>query len=83
MPRYYFQVHDGLNVPDRVGTELEDKYHARAEALQLASDLLRDKAVKSKLDGGWHMEVMDERNQVVFRLVFSILEAAVIRPKNS
>ncbi|GLS46232.1 DUF6894 family protein [Methylobacterium brachythecii] len=38
MPRYFFDVHDGVEVRDDVGRVFADQEGARREALQLAAD---------------------------------------------
>ena len=37
MPRYFFNVYDGIAMPDLVGTELPNLDAARKEALAVAS----------------------------------------------
>ncbi len=42
MPRYVFDVHDGLDIPDEQGVDLPDLRTARIEAMRLSGALLRD-----------------------------------------
>jgi hypothetical protein len=42
MPRYFFHVRDGADIPDETGTEMSDDDAARAEAVVLAGSLLKD-----------------------------------------
>jgi hypothetical protein len=38
MPRYFFDIHDGVDVRDDVGKEFPNSEAARQEAVQLASE---------------------------------------------
>ena len=42
MPRYYFHVHDGHEVPDEDGVDLSDDDDARTQAVIAAGEALRD-----------------------------------------
>ena len=75
MPRYFFHVHDHLDIPDKCGVELADMQAVRAEAIRAAGEILRD------LDGAftgeeWRMEVIDEAGRRVLTLRFSATEHA-------
>lgn len=48
MPRFYFDIHDGLDIRDDVGRELPDRAAVREEALQVATKLLAAEAADSK-----------------------------------
>ncbi|MCE4224705.1 hypothetical protein HCU64_13150 [Methylobacterium sp. C25] len=42
MPRYFFDVHDGVDVRDDAGRELEGPEAARQEAVRLAAEYAKD-----------------------------------------
>ena len=75
MPRYFFHIHDGRDVPDREGADLPDMHAVRSEPIRAASEILRD------LDGAltgeeWTMKVTDQASQPVLTLRFSATEHA-------
>jgi hypothetical protein len=63
VPRFFFNVHDGLDRPDEEGTELRDREAVRPEALRAAGEMLRDIAETFNGDE-WRMEVKDEAGPV-------------------
>ena len=73
MPRYFFHIHDGRNIPDQDGTDLPDIKAVRGEAIRAAGEILAD------INGGlsheeWRMEVTDEVGRPVLTLRFSATE---------
>ena len=42
MPRYFFNVHDGKDLPDDSGTELGDSDAAHREAIVAAGEMLKE-----------------------------------------
>ena len=78
MPRYFFNVHDGRNMPDPNGTELPDPGAARQEAIRFAGRLLDEDADRIGLGEDWQMEVTDERGLLLFRLDFHVTAAPAI-----
>ena len=84
MPRYFFHVHDGQNIPDDEGVHLENCGAAQREAIRYAGQLLSDQSSKFKLGENWSMEVTDENGQILFSLNFYIgASPAVPRPANN
>lgn len=75
MPRYHFNVYDGVSAPDPEGYELVDWQAARLEAVRLAGELLREDAKRIAIGEDWYMEVTDDTGLVLFRLDFSVMEA--------
>ena len=69
MPRYFFNVHDGRDMPDETGTVVPDIKAARSQAVITAGERLRD------LDGEfwgapeWRMEVKNEHGAKVCAVV--------------
>lgn len=78
MPRFHFNIRDGVNQPDREGTVLPDYAEARIEAMRLAGEILKNTAHRLALGEDWHMEVIDERGLVLFRLSFQVIEAPAL-----
>ncbi|MFK5600657.1 DUF6894 family protein [Methylobacterium sp. HMF5984] len=72
MPRYYFNVYDGVDSLDNEGIELVSMRVAGVEAIRFAGELFKAKA--EQLLGGkpWHMEVMDEQGLLILRLDLSL-----------
>ena len=44
MPRYFFHLHDGVDLPDHEGTVLPGAREAKIQALSTAGEIVRDKA---------------------------------------
>jgi hypothetical protein len=76
VPRYHFNVHDSSNIPDREGTDLPNLQSARVEAVKLAGQSLLDEAEAFWEGSNWHLEVMNDRGLILFRLDFMATEAA-------
>ena len=74
MPRYYFNVYDGLTLLDDEGTELTDINAARMEALQVAQGLIESAARRSELGQSWRVEVVNETGKLLFRMDFLVPE---------
>lgn len=72
MPRYFFNVRDGMLTLDREGTELDDWRAAQIEAIRRAGLIVADHAERMKLGEDWSLEVTDEAQRVLFCLDFSI-----------
>lgn len=72
MPRYFFHVHDGRDIPDTEGSEISSLDRVRYEAVRTAGELLREGG-RSDLWSGeqWKMVVTDENGLEVLTLTFS------------
>jgi hypothetical protein len=82
VPRYFFHVHDGTDVPDLEGTELRDITAARAQGLMLAGEIIRDAGRRGDLGEDWSIEVSDQGGLVLFRMVF-LVAASPATERNS
>jgi hypothetical protein len=71
MPRYFFHVMDGAEFLDSVGTELAGVAEARAEAVVVSGELLRDLGGRFWSNGEWQVRVVDEAGNKVCALRFS------------
>lgn len=68
MPHFYFNVHDGHDIPDEDGQELPNVDAAKVQAVIVAADMLRDHAHAFWRDGEWRLDVTDEAGTVLFSL---------------
>lgn len=75
MPRYHFNVYDGVSEPDLTGTELADWQVARLEAIRLAGQILKDEAHRIALGEDWRIEVTDSTGLILFQMTFLVVEA--------
>jgi hypothetical protein len=71
MPRYYFHVRDGKEIPDTEGSVLADADAARAEAIVLSGAMLKDLGGQFWSNGEWQIRVVDEAGNKVCALTFS------------
>lgn len=68
MARYFFNLHDGMDLPDTVGSEHSDLASVRAEAVESVAERLRGRLL-DKLDvSAWMMNVTDEAGVTVLIL---------------
>jgi hypothetical protein len=79
MPRFHFNVYDGVNLLDREGTELPNWQAARLEAIQRAGEFLKDEADRVALGEDWRIEVTDHTGLVLFHMSFLVIESPVMR----
>ena len=78
MPRFHFNVYDGVELLDDKGVELPDTNFARREAIRYAGTLLEDGANKGSLGNEWRMEVTTDSGLVMFRLDFQVSESPAV-----
>lgn len=71
MPRYFFHIHDGVDIPDLVGTELAGLTEARREAITTAGATIHDLGQSFWIGDLWQMKVTDDAGIVLFELNFS------------
>ncbi len=79
MPRYFFDVHDGEDLPDADGCILNDHEAARREAVRYAASLLNEVGERFWTGSDWLMNVKDESGLVLFTLHFVGIEAPSVR----
>ena len=70
MPRFYFDIHDGVSQPDPDGSEMPDKDAAWSEAVRCCGEMLKDIDGQLQRGSEWRMDVTDEDRQPVFTLRF-------------
>lgn len=78
MPRFHFNVHDGVSSYDTEGTELPDWQTARIEAIRLAGEILKDDAHRIALGEDWRIEVTDPTGLLLFQMTFLVVTAPVM-----
>lgn len=71
MPRYFFNVVDGDDIPDYTGTVLPNEEAARLEAMISSTAIIADLGVRFWGSTNWQMRVVDEGGTPVVTLVFS------------
>jgi hypothetical protein len=72
MARYFFNVHDGSDYLDTVGTKLLGLTAVHEEAVRTAGEMLRDGGREDLWSGEqWRMIVTDESGLEVLTLTFS------------
>jgi hypothetical protein len=71
MPRYYFHVRDGKDMPDEIGTEYTDDNAARAAAVTGTGELLKDLGGEFWNSGEWLMRVVREDGEQICMLTFT------------
>lgn len=76
MPRYFFNVQDGVDIHDDEGTELPDLDTARRIAIQYAGALLEESGHRLAFGETWALEATDEAGTVLFHLDFRVRAAA-------
>lgn len=67
MPRYFFDVNDGVELRDRVGRDVEGGAILRAEALQVATALMKAEAEDAK-ETTLVLSVRDETGAIILRV---------------
>ena len=75
MPRFHFNIYDGVSLPDEDGTDLPDARNARREAIILAGAVLKDSAKSDTLGDEWRLEVTDNAGLLLFKLDFTVTES--------
>jgi hypothetical protein len=71
MPRYFFHIIDGEEIIDNEGTVLADLDEARAEAIVVSGEMLKDLGGKFWGNGQWQIRVVDEAGDKVCALTFA------------
>jgi hypothetical protein len=72
MPRYFFNIRDGLDVPDKVGTHCAGLLEARSQAIRTCGTLIEELGVNFWNEPeDWQMTVTDADGASQFTLRFS------------
>jgi hypothetical protein len=78
VPRYHFNVHDGVQQFDNEGTELSDWKEARLHAIRYAGEIIKSDAKSIAVGEDWRIEVTNHEGLILFQLSFLIIEAPAI-----
>lgn len=78
MPRYFFHIRDGEEVLDEQGTVLANHVEARAHAITVAGELIRDAGRKFWGGTEWQLQVLDEAGAAICTLTFLAVNDWVI-----
>jgi hypothetical protein len=70
VPRYFFHVHDGRDIPDEEGVELSGPEEARNQAVTACGEALKDLGGEFWESAIWTMTVKDRQGNVVCELKF-------------
>ena len=76
MPRYFFNVQDGQDLPDTDGTVLADPDAARVQAVLASGEMLKAHAERFWARRDWQMRVTDEEGATVCHLRFTGMSGA-------
>ncbi|GLS46740.1 DUF6894 family protein [Methylobacterium brachythecii] len=68
MPRYFFDVHHGVDLPDPDGKELDDDEAARIKAIDIAGHVLNDYGREALMKESWLLKVFHEDGRLVFQM---------------
>ena len=79
MPRYHFNVIDGVSDLDQDGTDLPDLQAAWREARTLAAAILKDAGEWDKLGDEWRIEVTDAAGLILFRIDVAAMRSPTVR----
>ena len=79
MPRYYFNLADGVFDPDPDGTELPDIVTARSEAVRYAVAIMRERPDVVWDGRDWRVEVTGADRELLFTLVVIAIDATAAR----
>ena len=71
MARYHFNIADGTEQSDPVGTELDSLQQVRHEALRFSGEVLREMGDEFWDDTEWKLTVTDNAGAKVLTLKFS------------
>lgn len=71
MPRYFFHICDGVEMPDREGVELSGEGEAIEEGLQTAQELLAQGGAIGTNRRDWYIKVEDDTGKLVRHIKFT------------
>ena len=77
MRRYYFHIYDGDEILDEDGTVLTNHDDARAHAITVTGELLKDAGLKRWRGCEWQLKVADSMGAIVCTLRFSVEDGSV------
>ena len=69
--RYFFNIRDGQNIKDTVGTELPDLESVRTEALEATTEIIKGRLLANTDTASWVVQVTDDAGFTVMVLSLS------------
>lgn len=72
VPRFHFNIYDGVSDIDYEGQELAGWEEARLEAVRRSGKIIQNDAKRLALGQEWRMEVTDENGILLFRLDLTV-----------
>jgi hypothetical protein len=78
MPRFHFNLHDGVNHRDFVGKELSCIAQARSGAIRFSSEFLQLNTLNFWIDDEWRMDVTDHAGLILFSVNFFSIDAPAL-----
>ncbi|KQQ12098.1 hypothetical protein ASF53_15695 [Methylobacterium sp. Leaf123] len=66
MPKYFFNVHDGLGITDDDGVECANREAALRTAVHYAGSLLKESGHRLSVGDTWSLEVIEEATSETF-----------------
>ena len=72
MPRYYFNVIDGLAGPDLEGSEFPDIGAAQIAAVRLCGELIKEMDGKAWEEPRWRLQVTGQDKSILLTFTFSV-----------
>ena len=70
MPKYYFDIKDGVDFPDLYGSDWKDLTAARNEAVRFSAEVLKEMPNRFWNSELWTMTVSDCAKKKLFTLKF-------------
>lgn len=71
MPRYYFHLHNDMDVPDEEGQELNDLEAARAVAVTNIRELICEELQKGRIALHHRIDIADDHDIIVSTITFA------------
>jgi len=68
VPRYFFNIRDGADIPDNVGSELPDLASVRQEAVEVTAEIIKGRLLAKSDVAAWMVHVTDEAGFTVLVL---------------
>ena len=78
MARYFFNIRDGADIPDTVGSDHADLSSVRREALEATTEIIKGRLLTNSDSEAWIVQVTDEAGFTV--LVLSLSASIHVTP---
>jgi hypothetical protein len=78
MPRYFFNVFNGLTSPDLDGSDLADLGTAKLEAIKMTGAILADSSDGFADGRPWRMEILNQDGKILITIRVTIETSPVV-----